>query len=196
MPEKVTGAANIEVGKGNDKRPSPGSAEPINPPPSVPLPPQPEPMGGKYEAELATFKTFGPNLRKDMGYVEDDDPRSVKNVPVDMATSWATDPRIDGGAHLSLMRGLGYRPVRTEEVTTGYADADKMVLRAYEVGPHDYVVAGGGVLLVGYRQYRDERRAAARAEALGRLDDNSNRLESVGVQQQARARSAPLSEVM
>jgi hypothetical protein len=156
------------------------------------IPPSPS---EKYASELANFKTFGPNLRKDMGYVADDDPRVVKNVAADMTVTWATDPRIDNGAHMSLIRGLGFRPVRVEEVTTGYDDAEKMVLRSFEVGPHDYVVAGGGVLMVGYRQYREERRAAARAEASSRLDDNSDRLDNAGVRQLAKTSSGPISEV-
>lgn len=154
------------------------------------------PTAGKYDHELAAFKEFGPNLRKEMGYVVDDDPRHVRNVPADMTVTWATDPRVDAGAHLSFIQGLGFRPVRVEEVTTSFTGPDKMVLRAFEVGPHDYVVVGGGILMIGYRQYRDERRAAARAEAEARLDENQNRLDNQGVRQQASSRSGPMSEVM
>jgi hypothetical protein len=161
----------------------------------------PAPPVGPYDAELANYQTyrqagFGPNLRQDMGYIKEDDPMYVMNVPADMRVSWATDPRVDKGAHLSLMRGLGYRPVRKEEVTTGFNDADKMVLRAYEIGPHDYVVVGGGVMLIGYRQYHEERRAARRDEAVARLDDNKSRLDNQGVQTRAVSRSGPISEVM
>lgn len=171
-PEVVTASANVTV-------------------------PASEPTPAKaYDHELEMFKSFGPSLRKDMGYVKEDDPMFVQNVPMDMCVSWATDPRMDSGAHLSLMRNIGYRPVRKEEVTTNLYDADKMVLRSYEVGPHDYVVVGGGVMLLGYRQYHDERRASERAEALRRLDDNRSRLDTQGVEQRAVSRSGPLSEVM
>jgi len=155
------------------------------------------PSVGRYDHELAAFKEFGPNLRKDMGYVVEDDPRHVRNVPSDMTVTWATDPRLDAGGHLSFVQGLGFRPVRSEEVTTGFTGPDKMVLRAYEIGPHDYVMVGGGVLMVGYRQYRDDRRAAARSEAQARLDDNQNRMDNQGVRLDAVSRSGTLSsEVM
>lgn len=152
------------------------------------------PSVGRYDHELAAFKEFGPNLRKDMGYVADEDPRYVRNVPADMTVTWATDPRLDAGAHLSFIQGLGFRPVREEEVTTSFTGPDRMVLRAYEVGPHDYVVVGGGVLMIGYRQYRDDRRAAARSEAQARLDDNQNRMDNQGVINEGVSRSGTMSE--
>lgn len=152
-------------------------------------------VAGKYDHELAKFQSFGPNLRREMGYVEEDDPRVVRNVPADMTITWATDPRVDAGAHLSFVQGLGFRPVRVEEVTTGFGDAYKMVLRSYEVGPHDYVVVGGGVLMVGYRQYREDRRAAARLEAQTRLDGNRDNLSNAGVEYVGRSKSAPMTEV-
>lgn len=161
----------------------------------IPQDNQPKETGSKYDHELAKFQSFGPNLRREMGYVEDDDPRVVRNVPADMTITWATDPRVDAGAHLSLVQGLGYRPVRVEEVTTGFGDAYKMVLRSYEVGPHDYVVVGGGVLMIGYRQYRDDRRAAARSEAQTRLDGNRDNLSNAGVEYVGRSKSAPMTEV-
>jgi len=153
------------------------------------------PKADKYEHELNQFKEFAPSLRRDMGYVESDDPRLVRNVPADMTVTWATDPRVDAGSHLSFMQGLGFRPVRTEEVTTGFGDAYKMVLRSYEVGPHEYVVVGGGVLMVGYRQYRDDRRAAARSEAQTRLDGNRDNLSNAGVEYIGRSNSSPMKEV-
>lgn len=156
----------------------------------------PDAVPTKYDAELANFREWTPQIRKDMGYMLQDDPRHVMGVPADMTVTWATDPRQDGGGHLSFIRGLGFRPVRKEEVTTEFTEPDKLVLRAFEVGPHDYVVVGGGVLMIGYKQYRDERRAAARAQAERRLDANSDRLDTQGVQQTATVRTGPLSEVM
>lgn len=154
------------------------------------------PKPGKFDNELGQFKDFRPSLIKDMGYLPDQDPRFVQNVPADMTVSWATDPRLDAGQHLSIMQSLGFRMVRSEEVTTKRHAEDKLLLRAYEVGPHDAVVVGGGVLMIGYRQYRDDRRAFSRAQAKERLDAQADRLDNQNVEQRVRSRSASLSEVM
>lgn len=154
------------------------------------------PEAPKFDTELGQFKDFRPSLTKDMGYLPDQDPRFVQNVPGDKTISWATDPRLDSGQHLSIMQSLGFRMVRSEEVTTkGYVE-DKLLVRAYEVGPHDSVVVGGGVMVIGYRQYRDDRRAFSRAQSKERLDAQADRLDNQNVEQRVRSRSASLSEVM
>lgn len=168
------------------------ATEPANNNPVVEESPKPV---DPYAHELAQFKEFAPSLRRDMGYIENDDPRLVRNVPADMTVTWATDPRVDAGAHLSFIQGLGFRPVRVEEVTNGLSNSYKMFLRSYEVGPHDYVVVGGGVLMIGYRQYREDRRAAARAEAQARLDGNRDNLSNAGVEYVGRSKSGTMSEV-
>lgn len=155
-----------------------------------------EPAPSPYDNELAGFKQFDPSIRRTMGYDAEADPRVVKNVPADMTTSWATDPRIDNGQHLTFMRGLGFRPVRKEEVSTSPFSGDKMFLGAYEVGPHDYVVVGGGVLLIGYRDYRDERRHANTRASRDQLDSKLGALDNAGIEHTGSVRSGPLSEVM
>jgi hypothetical protein len=164
--------------------------------PSVEAPaPAPAP-GAIYEHELAGFKEFGPTLTRDVGYDPKSDPRRVERVPADKTVTWATDPRQDRGSSLAFYRGLGFRPVRIEEVTTSPHDDTRLFLPHFEVGPHDYVVSGGGVLMIGYRQYRDERRAVAVKESMQHLDAHHDRLDNAGIAHHRANRSGPLSEVM
>lgn len=179
QPQTEAGAVEAPKGK--------GKAEPKTATP---------PATSKFDHELGTFKEFRPSLRRDMGYLADQDPRRVLNVPADMTVTWATHPKIDDGMHIAMMQSLGFRRVRREEVTTDMFDSERMVLRAFEEGPNDTVLVGGGILMIGYRQYRDERRVHAREEARRRLDSNKGRLDNQGVEQRGTTRSAPLSEVM
>lgn len=147
------------------------------------------------DAALANFKDFrvGP-VGKRMGPM--DEFLRVKNLPADRTITWATDPRIDNGQHLTFVKGLGYRPVEKDEVTTDATSVTKLILNQYDEGPHDMVVVGGGVLMIGYRQYRDARRAAARAEHKARVDADVSKLDDIGIEQHAKSKRAGLAEVM
>lgn len=162
----------------------------------TPAPAEPVESADRFAHELGDFQDFRPSLSRQMGYIPEADARLVRNVPADMTVTWATDPRIDDGQHLALVQSLGFRVVRKEEVTTAQHDPNRMVLRAFADGPGDAVVVGGGVLMMGYRQYRDDRRAHARATARDRLDGRKQALDNAGVEQRGSSRSAPLSEVM
>lgn len=148
------------------------------------------------DAVLENFKEFriGDSLAKRMGPM--DEFLRVKNLPADRVVTWATDPRIDNGRHLSFIRGLGFRPVESDEVTTNPHVDGKLVLNQYDEGPHKTVVVGGGVLMIGYRQYRDARRAATLQEHQERVDVETGKLDDIGIEQRAKSKRADLGEVL
>lgn len=147
------------------------------------------------DASLANFKSFKvKNLGQRMGPM--DEFLRVHNLPADRCVTWATDPRIDNGRHLSFIKGLGFRPVETDEVTTNPNSEDKLVVNQFDAGPHNTVVVGGGVLMIGYRQYRDERRKAQRAEGNLRVDAEGAKLDDMGIEQHAKTKRADLTEVI
>jgi len=144
---------------------------------------------------LANFKEFRVgSLGQRMGPM--DEFLRVNNLPADRVVTWATDPRIDNGRHLSFIKGLGFRPVEIDEVTTDPNNQTKLVVNQYEEGPHRMVTLGGGVLMIGYRQYRDERRKAQKEEMERRVDVETSKLDDIGIEQQAKSRRADLTEVI
>jgi hypothetical protein len=144
---------------------------------------------------LRQFKTFRVgSLGKRMGPL--DEFMRVQNLPADRVVTWATDPRIDNGRHLAFIKGLGFRPVEVDEVTTDPNVDTKLVVNQFDEGPHRMVCIGGGVLMIGYRQYRDERRKAQREEMQQRVDAESTKLDDMGIEQHAKSRRAYLTEVM
>ena len=128
------------------------------------------------ERRLEAFKEFKPTLKGAMG--ADDRLQKVENVPADMVVTWATDPRIDKGQCISLYRGLGFTPVLPEEVTANLHDDTRLHVHNFEVY-NNMVCRGGGVLMIGYRQYRDERKAYARIESRRRIDTPTDQTENM-----------------
>lgn len=146
------------------------------------------------DSVLENFKEFRSVPAQRMGPM--DEFLRVKNLPADRVVTWATDPRIDNGQHLSLIKGLGFRAVEIDEVTTNLYDDKKMVLNQYDEGPNRMVVVGGGVLMIGYRQYRDERKAAERRQHKERVDAETGKLDDVGIKEHGTSKRADLTEVM
>jgi hypothetical protein len=147
------------------------------------------------DAALEQYKSFQvKSVGQRMGPL--DEFLRVKNLPADRCVTWATDPRIDNGRHLSFVKGLGFRPVEVDEVTTDPNIDTKLVVNQYDEGPHRMVVLGGGVLMIGYRQYRDERRSGQRREMQQRIDAKTNELDDMGIEQHAKSKRADLTEVM
>lgn len=144
---------------------------------------------------LANFKEFRVgSYGQRMGPM--DEFLRVNNLPADRVVTWATDPRIDNGRHLSFIKSLGFRPVEVDEVTTDPSNQTKLVVNQYEEGPHAMVALGGGVLMIGYRQYRDERRKAQNEEMERRVDAEESKLDDMGIEQHSKSRRADLTEVM
>lgn len=143
---------------------------------------------------LAQFKEFRVRpVSQRMGPL--DDFLRVQNLPADRCVTWATDPRIDNGRHLAFVKGLGFRPVEVDEVTTNPAVTTKLVVNQFEEGPHRMVAIGGGVLMIGYRQYRDERRQRQREEMATRIDSKIGSLDDMGIEQRGVSKRADLTEV-
>lgn len=120
----------------------------------------------------------------------------VQNLPADRCVTWATDPRIDNGRHLAFVKSLGFRPVEVDEVTTDPNVDTKLVVNQFDEGPHGMVALGGGVLMIGYRQYRDERRASQREQMQARIDAKQGQLDDMGIEQHAKDKRADLTEVI
>jgi len=147
------------------------------------------------DASLENYKSWGVrSVGKRMGPL--DEFLRVQNLPADRVVTWATDPRIDNGRHLSFIKSLGFRVVEVDEVTTTPHVDDKLVVNQFEPGPHNSVVVGGGVLMIGYRQYRDERRKAQQEEMQARVDAETGKLDDIGIEQHAKSRHADLTEVI
>lgn len=147
------------------------------------------------DAVLENFKSFrvGP-VGQRMGPM--DEFLRVQNLPADRCVTWATDPRIDNGQHLSIVKHLGFRPVEVDEVTTNPNDDTKMIVNQFDEGPQNMVVVGGGVLMIGYRQYRDERKKFEARQFQERVDAEKEKLDDVGIEQHAKSKRADLTEVM
>ena len=168
----------------------------------VPEPSTPEVVEGgngapvdSRDAALAQFKNFRVGtLGKRMGPL--DEFVRVKNLPADRVVTWATDPRIDQGRHLAFVRSLGFRPVEVDEVSTDVSMDTKLIVNQFDEGPHGMVCVGGVVVMIGYRQYRDERRKHQRQEMQARVDAKLASLDDMGIEQHAQSRRADLAEVM
>lgn len=133
-----------------------------------------------YDAAIARFKSFDlGDRRQKMGVVED--ANLVRNVPADRTCTWAVDPAVDNGRHLEMITELGYRPVRADEVTRDPTDLTKMFLPFYTVLTGELVARGGGVLMIGYKQYRDERREKTAQQLRQDLERTADSFNSVGV---------------
>jgi hypothetical protein len=162
------------------------------------IPEMAEPSGPPVDprdAALEQFKSFRVgSLGQRMGPL--DEFIRVKNLPADRVVTWATDPRIDQGRHLSFIRGLGFRPVEVDEVTTNPNVDDKLVVNQFDEGPHRMVCVGGGVLMIGYRQYRDERQKAQIEDMQARVDAKTGSLDDMGIEQHAKVTRAGLAEVL
>lgn len=147
------------------------------------------------DAALARFKEFRVKpVGQRMGPL--DEFLRVQNLPADRCVTWATDPRIDNGRHLAFIKGLGFRPVEVDEVTTDPNLDSKLVVNQFEEGPHQMVCIGGGVLMIGYRQYRDERRKQQRRDMAARVDSEIGTLDDIGIEQHAESKRADLTEVI
>jgi len=147
------------------------------------------------DAVLENYKEFRVKSQgKRMGPL--DEFLRVSNLPADRVVTWATDPRIDNGRHLSFIKGLGFRVVEVDEVTTNPHVDGKLHINQFEVGPHNSVAVGGGILMIGYRKYRDERRKRQVLEAQERVDSESGKLDDMGIEQHARDKRADLTEVI
>jgi hypothetical protein len=147
------------------------------------------------DASLENFKSWGVrSVGKRMGPL--DEFLRVQNLPADRVVTWATDPRIDNGRHLSFIKGLGFRVVEIDEVTTNPNVDGKLVVNQFETGPHNSVALGGGILMIGYRQYRDQRREAQQEEMQARVDAETGKLDDIGIEQHAKSRHADLTEVI
>ena len=147
------------------------------------------------DAALQQFKSFRVgSLGQRMGPL--DEFLRMKNLPADRVVTWATDPRIDNGQHLSFIKSLGLRPVGVDEVTTDPNIDTKLVVNQFDEGPHGMVCVGGGVLMIGYRQYRDERRKAQREEMQARVDAKGASLDDMGIEQHAEITRAGIAEVL
>lgn len=152
-----------------------------------------EPAEDPRDAVLKNYRSWGvKRAGKQMGVVND--PNEVGNVPADRCVTWATDPRLDAGRHLDFVKNLGFRPVEPDEVSRDPNRAGKYHVSHYEEW-NKYVVRGGGVLMIGYRQYRDERRAAAKKERKDMLDASREKLKDAGIEQQRSTRRGSLAEV-
>lgn len=144
------------------------------------------------DRELENYRSFNFKAGKRAGVLND--PNYVGNVPADRCTTWATDPRFDGGQHMQIVKSLGFRPVEPDEVSRDANRAGKLYLTHYDEW-NSYVVRGGGVLMIGYKQYRDERRTAARVERRQELDEAVAKLNNQGIEQERTTKRGSLAEV-
>lgn len=150
-----------------------------------------EPADPRDDA-LRNYRQFDFKSNKRAGVV--DDPNVVGNVAADRCTTWATDPRFDSGQHLGIVKGLGFRPVEEDEVSRDPNKAGKMYVAHYDIW-NGYVMRGGGMLMIGYKQYRDERRTAARVARRQELDESAAKLNNQGIEQERKTRRGSLAEV-
>ncbi len=146
------------------------------------------------DAAIAGYREFKVN-DANATPVEHDRHIRVKNVPADRCCTWATDPRIDNGACISLFRSLGFRVVEVDEVTTDMNDDRKLVVSHFEEGPNRSVAMGGGVLMIGYRQYRDQRRAAAMERSRTNVVEGDAKLDTLGIRHGGTTARGSLTEV-
>jgi hypothetical protein len=126
---------------------------------------------------------------------EHDQHLRVGHVPRDRCVTWATDPRIDNGRSIAMFRGLGFRVVEMDEVTNNPNESRKLFVKHFEEGPNGSVAMGGGVLMIGYRQYRDQRKAAAREESKSQVVQQQNKLDSMGIRHGGSITRGGLTEV-
>lgn len=146
------------------------------------------------DAALAGYREFKVN-DANATPIEHDRQIRVKNVPADRCCTWATDPRIDNGACVSLYRSLGFRLVEVDEVAADMNDDRKLSVSHFEEGPNRSVAMGGGVLMIGYRQYRDERRAAAMERARTNVAEGDAKLDTLGIRHGGTTARGSLTEV-
>lgn len=137
-------------------------------------------LDAQADEQLRNFKDFSVKRReRKMGIAHD--PRIVGHVPSDRCVTWATTPTLDDGQHMSFIKSLGFRPVRIDEVSHDENDTHKLHVMHFEETERGLVEYGGGVLMIGYRKYRDQRRAFQRAEFQQMLDNVEGKTEGVGV---------------
>lgn len=146
------------------------------------------------DSVLENFKEFRVKaLGKRMGPL--DEFLRVHNLPADRCVTWATDPRIDNGRHLAFIKGLGFRPVEIDEVTTDPNVEAKLVVNQFDEGPHRTVLIGGGVLMIGYRQYREDRKANERDAARAQVAQQQEKMDSMGIRHGGQISRGGLTEV-
>jgi len=119
----------------------------------------------------------------------------VGHVPKDRCVTWATDPRIDNGRGIAIWRSLGFRVVEMDEVTNNPNDSRKLFVKHFEEGPNGSVAMGGGVLMIGYRQYREERKKANRDAAKAQVVQQTGKLDSMGIRHGGSITRGGLTEV-
>lgn len=146
------------------------------------------------DAQLAEFQTFKSGTR--FGQVMQHDAHMrVENVPADRCTTWATDPRIDNGRAIAVFKGLGFRVVEIDEVTSDPTDETRLRPRYFEEGPNRSVAMGGGVLMIGYRKYRDDRKKHERDLAKVQVAEQKENLDNLGIRHGGTVTRGGLTEV-
>lgn len=119
----------------------------------------------------------------------------VGNVPADRCVTWVTDPRIDNGRAIAIWRSLGFRAVEVDEVSNDPNMDEKLFCRYYEEGPNKTVAMGGGVLMIGYRQYREDRKANERDAARAQVAQQQEKMDSMGIRHGGQISRGGLTEV-
>lgn len=119
----------------------------------------------------------------------------VGNVPVDRCVTWVTDPRIDNGRAIAIWRSLGFRVVEIDEVSNDPQQEEKLFCRYFEEGPNHSVAMGGGVLMIGYRQYREQRKGAERDAARAQVAQQQEKMDSMGIRHGGQISRGGLTEV-
>lgn len=143
---------------------------------------------------LSQFRTFNGKATR-QGAPEHDLHMRVGNVPADRCVTWVTDPRIDNGRAIAIWRSLGFRSVEMDEVSNDPQIEEKLFCRYFEEGPNNTVAMGGGVLMIGYRQYREARKASERDAARTQVAQNQEKLDSIGIRHGGQVTRGGLTEV-
>ncbi len=119
----------------------------------------------------------------------------VGNVPTERVVTWVTDPRIDNGRAIAIWRSLGFRLVEMDEVSNDPNIDEKLFCRYFEEGPNKSVAMGGGVLMIGYRQYREERKESERNAARAQVAQQQEKMDSMGIRHGGQISRGGLTEV-
>lgn len=146
------------------------------------------------DEQLRGFQDFKAGSRFER-VMQHDAHMRVLNVPADRCVTWATDPRIDNGRAIAVFKGLGFRLVEIDEVTSDPNDETKLHPRFYEEGPNRSVAMGGGVLMIGYRKYRDDRKAHEREMARVQVEEQQEKLDNLGIRHGGTVTRGGLKEV-
>jgi hypothetical protein len=153
-----------------------------------------DPTPDPRDAILARYKVYESEVAHKRHHEVQDHAMRVDNLPVDKTVTWALDPRQDGGGHMGLIQQLGFRPVYVDEVTTNPYVDDKLVVTSYIEHPNGFVAIGDRILMIGYRQYRDQRRQANSDRSRRALDNAQSDMSNLGVEvERDRTESGPIT---